>query len=131
MMLVASILGQSAISGIGVIATEPIAEGQEVWKFAFHLDAKITKMLADSMPKHMQEFLYHHCYINHNNPHVLVICFDNARFINFSKSPNLGLSEVCDEGENRLIALRPIKVGQELTVGSETDYDYMRKMNLT
>lgn len=130
MLLVKTTTGTSATHGIGLFADQDIAKGDFVWAFGYP-DVRIAKTDVDAMPKVNSDFIWHHCYINPNNPDRLVLCSDNARFLNFTDDANLRLSALTDDGEQRLFASRDIERGEELTVGPESDADYARKMNLT
>ena len=77
------------------------------------------------------EFIKERGYINPNRLGQWVICVDEAQFLNFApenEKPNLRLGEEQD-GENLLIAARDIAEGEELTVGPESDADYVRKIH--
>lgn len=132
MLQVRTILGISGIHGIGLFAVHNIPRGELVWKFDEGFDIKISRPAAlPALPQFSRDFINHHGYINPEDEAVIVLCADNARFLNFSNTPNLAMARVIDFGEKRLIAAREILQGEEITVGPETDADYSRKMNLT
>lgn len=129
MLRVKTQLAPSKIHGLGVFADEPIRAGQTVWELDQLLDLRISDLVFAALPAQTQAYIRRHCYVNYGAPHEFVMCFDDARFINFAANPSLQLAN--DNTPNSpLIAARDIAVWDELTVGKETDADYARKMNI-
>lgn len=114
MLLVRTKIASSTIHGIGLFAAEFIAENTEVWRFLKGFDLEKTKGEIQSLPLHIQEQLKHYGYFDfHIQLHIL--CFDDARFINHSDTPNLKPDYRLDPyGTDR--AVRDILPGEELTV---------------
>jgi len=70
------------------------------------------------------------CYMNPDYPDDLILCGDEAQFLNFPVPPeefNVELGGTVD-GQDILVARRDINAGEELTVPPESDGDYERKL---
>jgi len=114
MLLVPTRLAQSAIHGFGVFAAEPIAKGTTVWRFEKGIDLELSTEDVDRLPGHVREFFAHFAYLDRNVKRI-ILCFDNARFMNHSTTHNL----VNDYGADPYgidSAARDIAAGEELTV---------------
>ena len=113
MLRVPTRLGPSPIHGIGVFATAPIAKGTEVWRFTPGFDLDLDPSIIEDFPEHLQDWFAHFGYVD-NHLGRLIVCLDNARFINHSSHPNLR----SDYGRDRYgpdYAIRDIEAGEELT----------------
>lgn len=114
MLLVPTRLAQSPIHGFGVFATEPITKGTPVWRFAPGLDMEFEAGIVDTLPAHVRAFFSHYGYLDRNVGHI-ILCFDDARFVNHSDSPNVATDYALDAyGVD--VALRDIAAGEELTM---------------
>jgi len=114
MFLVPTRLAQSSIHGLGVFAVEPIAKGAPVWRFAKGLDMEFEPDLVETLPVHVRQFFAHYGYLDRYLKRV-VLCFDDARFVNHSAEPNVATDYALDP-YGLDVALRDIEVGEELTV---------------
>lgn len=113
MLQVATRLGPNPIHGIGVFALERIPTGTEVWRFTPGFDLEFEPSVVDDLPRHLRDWFAHYGYVDFHFGR-LVICLDNARFINHSPDPNLR----SDYGRDRYgpdYAVRDIEAGEELT----------------
>ncbi len=112
MFVVRTSLRTSPIHGIGVFADEPIRKGQLVWQFDSRLDLVIPVDQMKDFPQAVQDYLRRLTYVEgQNGSCVMILCADNAKFVNHSDDPNLvdtpdGLQE---------LAARDIAEGEELT----------------
>jgi SET domain-containing protein len=112
MFVVRTRLGPSTIHGMGAFAIEPIRKGQVVWQFDPRVDIRMTASELSKFPPAVQEHIISHCYVEmQRGEKVIVLCADNAQYINHSLDPNMidiedGLVDV---------AARDIAVGEELT----------------
>ena len=114
MLLVPTRLAQSPIHGFGVFATEPIAKGAPVWRFAPGLDMEFEANIVDGLPAHVRTFFSHYGYLDRNVERI-ILCFDDARFVNHSDMPNVATDYALDAyGVD--VALRDIVAGEELTM---------------
>lgn len=112
MFVVRVYVAPSTIHGLGCFAAEPLTEGQLVWQFDPRLDLRIPLAEFANFPPAAQEFLKRLTYIeNIGGVDFMVLCADQAKFVNHSNEPNLidspdGLFEyaACD-----------IPAGEELT----------------
>lgn len=113
MLQVPTRLGQSLIHGIGVFSIDRIPRGTEVWRFSPGFDLDFEPCIVEGFPQHVRDWFAHYGYVDFHLER-LVICLDNARFINHSADPNLR----SDYGRDRYgtdFATRDIEAGEELT----------------
>lgn len=125
-MLVQTVTKDSRIHGKGLFAAIPIPLGSVLWRF-MPPDRRILLAHATFEQKH-------YGYVNPDKPNWLVICGDHACFWNFGLNgeANCGPSSLLlDEGENAIIALRDIAVGEELLITVDSDADACRKLQGT
>jgi uncharacterized protein len=99
--------------GYGVVATKFIPKGTITWVLD-KLDRTFTPKEFDKLEKVYQEILEKYTY--RNNKGDLILCWDNARFVNHSF--NSSCISTAYEFE---IAVRDIHPGEELT----DDYGYL------
>jgi SET domain-containing protein len=113
-LLVPVRLGQSPLHGLGVFAAAPIPRGAVAWRFTPPFDLDLDPRLVEQQPGHIRRILLHYGYLDPRlNRYIL--CCDDARFINHSATPNLGMDFSADPyGVDS--ALRDIAAGEELTV---------------
>ena len=114
MLFVPTRLGPSAIHGFGVFAAEPIAKGTPVWRFAKGLDMEFSPDIVPTLPAHVQQFFTHYGYLDRNMQRI-ILCFDDARFVNHSDMPNVA-TDYAQDSYGLDIALRDIAAGEELTM---------------
>jgi SET domain-containing protein len=130
MMRVPCKIGDSSIHGQGVFATQDIKKGELVWVFSKIFDRIVPFHVRARAPKSEQERFVERCYMNPDYPDDLILCGDEAQFLNFPVPPeesNVELGGTVD-GQDILVARRDIKAGEELTVPPESDGDYERKL---
>ncbi len=123
MLLVYTYLDKSKINGIGLFAKNLIPKGTVVWELVKDFDVIINKSNLEKLPDNAKAFVLHYGYYDSKKKQYIV-CLDNARFLNHSKTPNL------DETDSKkTIARRDIQPGEELTVDYfEYDSDAKRKL---
>ncbi len=114
MLLVPTRIGPSRIHGIGVFALASIAKGSAVWRFAKGLDMEFSPDVVPTLPAHVQEFFSHYGYLDRNVKRI-VLCFDDARFVNHSDTPNVA-TDYAQDPYGFDVALRDIAAGEELTM---------------
>jgi uncharacterized protein len=123
MLLVKTILDNSAIHRFGVFAEEFIPAGTKIWQFIPGLDLEITVEDLAKLPDHSQSWFRHFAYLDHRlGCHILSI--DDARFINHSDKPNMG-PNFAHGRHGAGFALRDIEKGEEITL----DYRLIEKDN--
>lgn len=114
MLLVPTRLAQSPIHGFGVFAAAAIAKGAPVWRFAPGLDMQFEASVVETLPAHVRTFFSHYGYLDRNVGRI-ILCFDDARFVNHSDMPNVATDYALDAyGVD--VALRDIAAGEELTM---------------
>ncbi len=114
MLLVKTKLDQSPLHRFGLFAEEFIPAGTKIWQFMPGFDLEKTAEEMACLPEHTKNWLKHFGYLDHRiNRYIL--SSDDARFINHSESPNMG-PDFAKERHGVGIALRDIKVGEEITV---------------
>ena len=114
MLLVPTRLAQSALHGLGVFAVAPIAKGTAIWRFASGLDMEFDPAIVDTLPAHVQTFFSHYGYLDRNMKRI-ILCFDDARFVNHSDTPNVA-TDYAQDAYGLDVALRDIAAGEELTM---------------
>ena len=114
MLLVPTRLGQSPIHGIGVFALEPVSRGQAVWRFQRGLDMEFSPDIVEGLPAHVQTFFTHYGYLDRNVQRI-ILCFDDARFVNHSAAPNIA-TDYAQDAYGLDVALRDIAPDEELTM---------------
>ena len=114
MLLVPTRLSQSPIHGLGVFALAPIAASMPVWRFERGLDMEFSPDIVTTLPEHVQAFLSHYGYLDRNVGRI-ILCFDDARFVNHSDAPNVA-TDYAQDPYGLDVALRDIAAGEELTM---------------
>lgn len=130
MMTVRCKVADSPIHGQGVFAVEDISKGTKIWEYSRVFDRIIMFHVRKRATPAEQDKLMERCYLNPDYPDDVVMCGDEAQFLNFPVPPeeaNIELGGVVD-GQDLLVAKRDIKAGEELTVPPESDADYERKL---
>ena len=114
MLLIPTRLAASTIHGFGVFAAAPIAKGTPVWRFAPGLDMALDPAIVPTLPAHVQTFFAHYGYLDRNMQRI-VMCFDDARFVNHSDAPNVR-TDYAQDPYGLDVAIRDIAAGEELTM---------------
>ena len=117
MLLVPTRLAPSNIHGIGVFALAPIAQGTPVWRFERGLDMEFSPDIVDGLPEHVRAFFSRYGYLDRNVKRI-ILCFDDARFVNHSDTPNVATDYTRDP-YGLDAALRDIAAGEEITMNYE------------
>jgi hypothetical protein len=112
MLLVKTHLGLSAVHGIGLFASEPIAKGTTIWRFDERTDRRFTKAEREAMPEPARSFVATYSYPERVGSDMHLLDGDHARFMNHSTTPNT-------DCETDTVATRDIAAGEELLC----DYD--------
>jgi SET domain-containing protein len=114
MLLVPTRIAPSTIHGIGVFAVDPIAAGTPVWRFHKGLDMEFGAEVLDGLPAHVRTFFAHYGYLDRNVKRI-ILCFDDARFVNHSDTPNVA-TDYAQDPYGLDVALRDIAAGEEITM---------------
>jgi SET domain-containing protein len=114
MLLIPTRIGPSKIHGIGVFAAEPIVKGTAVWRFEKGLDMEFSPEIVDGLPEHVRTFFSQSGYLDRNVKRI-ILCFDDARFVNHSDAPNVA-TDYAQDLYGLDVALRDIAAGEELTM---------------
>ena len=114
MLLVPTRLAPSLIHGFGVYALAPIAKGTPVWRFQNGLDMEFGPDVADGLAEHVRSFFAHYGYLDRNVKRI-ILCFDDARFVNHSDAPNVA-TDYAQDPYGLDVALRDIAAGEEITM---------------
>jgi SET domain-containing protein len=120
MLLIDTVAKQSAIHGLGCFANERVEKGELVWRFHRRIESVIMESALPKLPLATQAYFWHFAYLSTNwRGRCLVLCGDNARYMNHSGAPNLVQNAAC----------RDIEIGEELTVDYFSyDLDAGRKL---
>ncbi len=112
MFIVRTNLRPSPIHGIGVYADEPIKKGQVVWQFDSRVDLVIPVEEIKNFPPAVQDYFKRLTYVEaRNGKRVMVLCADNAKYVNHSENPTL----IDTPDGTQQLAARDIESGEELT----------------
>ena len=108
MLLVKTRIGPSEIDGIGLFAAEFIPKGTVVWKFIPGVDKRLRRTRVENLPEAAKKQILKYAYLDEGDFYVM--CMDDARHFNHSKSPNT--------------ANPPAEPGKdEVTIASEDIYE--------
>ena len=128
MLLVKTKIRESPIHGIGLFADEPIKKGTTIWKFAPGFDLDFSEKDLKNLSGPSKEQFLKYIYMTKNKG--MILCFDDARFLNHSENPNCEDIDPDDFEEGFTIAKKDIKTGEELTVNYRTfDFNWKNKLN--
>jgi len=120
-------LGSSGHRGLGLFAKQRIAKGTKIWTFHPGFDQEFEPAAVDALPGPARMLVYRYCYINADTGKI-VLCADDARFMNHADEPNT-TSLVEGDEEGSTVAIRDIEAGEEITVDYyEYDADAERKL---
>jgi SET domain-containing protein len=117
MLLVPTRLAQSPIHGFGVYAAGLIPKGTPVWRFERGLDMEFDPGIVETLPEHVRTFFSHYGYLDRNVKRI-ILCFDDARFVNHSDTPNV-VTDYAQDAYGLDVALRDMAAGEELTMNYE------------
>lgn len=120
MFLINLKLAPSSLHGIGVFTEEDIAEGVVMYRHNPTLDLQLTAAQFAELDEREQRVILHYGYIDRLTG-LYRLDHDDIRFVNDSYTPNVRQ----DEESGYLIALRPIRAGEEITL-SYSDFEDRR-----
>jgi len=114
MLTIKTKLDKSKIHGIGVFAEEFIPKGKVVYQYLEGFDIIYSTEQIEKMSMLTRKYIEHYAYYS-SGEGGYVLCGDNGRFVNHSKTPNIQMY-------NRIntVALKDIQIGEEIT----EDYFY-------
>lgn len=107
MFRVPTYVAPSPIAGVGVFTSVSIPSGTLVWDFTEGVDLRLDPAVVAAVPEPLGSRIRMYCYEEPEG--TLVLCGDNAKFMNHSFEPN------CDDRGLYTVALRDIAVDEELT----------------
>ena len=117
MLYVKTYIGPSKIHGTGLFAAEPIVKGAVVWRLIPRWDRIFLTEQIEQLPEHARAHLLIYGYVEKDK---MILCGDNAKFINHSASPTIHALPGWDNDD---VAVRDIVVGEELT-GDYRHFDF-------
>lgn len=110
MMIVPTYVGPSTIEGVGVFAAEPVSAGSAVWLLDERLDLLLTDTEVAELPPLQRTFIERYGYPHMTREGLMVLEFDDGRFMNHSTTPNTNFTDP-ETGW----AIRDIAAGEEIT----------------
>ena len=119
MLTIPTCLGKSHIHGYGCFTSEPLEVGTVVWVFHPEVDR-----ILDGKASHWERL---HAYGSNARGGRLVLCGDNAAWMNFGNPANLIEAEEI-KGEYCLRTATDIRAYTELTVPLASDTDSQWKL---
>ena len=114
MMLIKTYIDKSQIHGMGVFAEEFISKGTKIWQLTSGLDLEWIHSEFICLPLSIQNYILHWGYKDPDTQ-MYRLSFDNDRFMNWSKEPNIVGTSL------ETFAIRDILAGEELTYPFEED----------
>ena len=106
MLIIRTVIRPSATHGIGLFAAEPVAAGTRMWEFDDRLDRLYSNAEFQAIPEaHVMLMLYGQFTLDGD----LLLCGDDARFVNHSETPSMSNMEMF------CVAARDIAAGEEIT----------------
>jgi SET domain-containing protein len=88
MMIVPTYVGPSEIEGVGIFAAAPIKAGDPVWILEDKFDLLMPAGELAALPELQRQFVERYGYPHMTRPGMIVLEFDNGRFMNHSDTPN-------------------------------------------
>ena len=119
MFYVKTKLKESKIHGIGLFADQDIKKNAPVYTTNESLNLRLSEKEFSRLPEDEKSTIRHYGYFDNNN-NTWNLCFDNIRFCNHSVEGNIALRE------GKVVALRDIKNGEELTQ-NYGDFELLRE----
>jgi len=110
MMIVPTYVGPSEIEGVGIFASAQIKAGDPVWILEEKFDLLLPVNELAFLPEIQRQFIERYGYPHMVRPGIIVLEYDNGRFMNHSDTPNTDFRNA-----EIAWALRDIGVGEELT----------------
>lgn len=110
MMLIDSFVAPSQIEGVGIFASQPVRQGQAIWRFDPLFDIMLTRRQLECLTHVQRAYVERYGYPHMRRPGVTVLESDNGRFMNHDDDPNTVFTDP-DIGYAR----RDIAAGEELT----------------
>jgi len=124
-------IGPSTIkgAGLGLFADQFVPKGTKTWRFMPGLDLVVPEDTLLQISEAARVQFLNYCYVDKFTKHF-ILCFDDERFINHSKDPNIIQTMAESELEGFEVAKRDIKKGEELFCDYEDfDFDSFRKLH--
>jgi SET domain-containing protein len=124
-MTVPTYVGPSAIEGVGIFAAARIGAGQAIWILEEKLDLLLSHEEVSQLPDLRRGFIERYGYQHMTKPGIVVLEYDNGRFMNHSDTPNTDFTSpdvgyaVCDiaEGEELTCNYAEFDPGYEMQPG--------------
>ena len=110
MMIVPTYVGPSEIEGVGIFAAAPIKAGTAIWLLEEKFDLVVPATEVEKLPELQRGFIERYGYPHMTRPGLMVLEFDNGRFMNHSQSPNTDFTR-----PDMAWAVRDIAEGEEIT----------------
>lgn len=88
MMIVPTYVGPSEIEGVGIFAASPIKAGDPIWILEEKFDLLVRADEVAGLPDLQRQFIERYGYPHMTRSGIIVLEFDNGRFMNHSDTPN-------------------------------------------
>lgn len=105
----------SPLHGLGLFLLEPVKAGAVVWSYENRVDRLYRVASLAVLPAHVADRIRHYGY--QLNADDLVLCGDDARFINHADEPTTREDE-------SMVFIRDTVAARDLAVGDELTEDY-------
>lgn len=110
MMIVPNYVGPSPIEGVGIFAAIPIHAGQAIWVLEDKFDLLLTQEEVAALGPLQRDFVERYGYRHMTQQGLMVLEYDNGRFMNHSERPNTDFRD-----PEMGYATLDIAAGEELT----------------
>lgn len=108
MLSVPTYVAPSPISGVGLFAAVPLSAGSRIWQYTEGVDWRIPPEDFEAFPEPYRSRLRHYVYQEESG--LLVLCGDNAKYMNHSEEPNC-----TDRDPTFTVTTRDVVAHEELT----------------
>ena len=124
MLKVKTKIGPSMTHGTGLFADQLIPKGTTTWEWDPSVDIALDVDFVESLPEIQKEYLLYYMYLD-QEINKLILCSDNQRYINHSKTTNI------DSTPRRDVANRDIQPGEEFLCDYNLfDNTYFKRIGL-
>lgn len=113
MLLIKGAPKPSAVHGLGLFAEEFIPKGTRIWQFSPALDRELTPEEFENLDTKEKQYIEFYGFKSKKSGNYH-LSFDNIKFTNHSKLPNVATDTSSNDLEYPLTAIKDIQPGEEI-----------------